>query len=360
MARKVKSVRRTVRKKKVAAKPIHAEGTTPIDGDEAFELSASKQGVITGKKGGGGRGTSLRRARRKRSSASGSADGDDEVEGVDEEQAIGALVAPIGSFEGSDNFGGAEGEEQAFEKFHKGLVEEDRERVVAFGKERGVSVYDPHDMPSAADVILAKGSLEVKRAHRQYIDGMALDELSTSMKINKSAEWINSIRSPERMAKAIISLEDRLELRPLEFYPCEILIEQMRKLPQRTRDYRFQSVFSHEPNFQKMKVGYAIEWPQQSDHRYKMFAYLGRRDEVSDDGELLKERVAGPPYAFTPAKTPGKYSFRVDEAGEFCFATLVTKTEDLGKIKKELRGGEVDIFWIKVTEMGKKEPSATD
>ncbi len=296
-----------------------------LDGDAPGEVSGRTQLKRSGRRGGvdGADGGGDLAAQRE-------ADGDVEV-ALD----IAVTRKGGGGFDGhpSDGFDRAR---EAYDAYLKGNVKQDAER---FRELAAVGVVDSFDPELAPEAVESRGHIQSAKHMVRLYDHWTLNDLGREQAIDQAAQWLGGFTRADNVKKVLLELENT----PIrDIYPLEVMLRMLDVCPARLEGIEEGSVLGGFPALQDGRVfaGHAVQIPVPPQTRVKAFALLG--------GER-------PGYEFFPSPKDGYYTLQIDTPGDWQFALFAVRTESLGKIDRELPGGTLERFQVKVAEMGRKD-----
>lgn len=335
MARKVRR-KAKIGTRKVSKKPaIGASGAFGLEGDAApggaddADDDDSPQGVRR-----------HNRVRKARSTRAGELDIDDEVNADEVGESGRATVAGIsgqsgGNF-GGDGFEGQRDSRSAYETYMKDHIRADADR---FESLRQNGVIDDFNPAASAQDVESKGHFATANHMVRMFEHWLLDTPDRNDAVDKAATWLSGLSRPDSVRKVLIELESK----PIrDVYPLEVMMRVMETAPQKLPGVRPGAVLGpqlEDKTRDGFFAGHAVQLQIPPNHRIKSFAQLGG---------------GRPGYEFYPSTKDGHYTFMVDTPGEWEFALLAVPTQKLGKMDREMQGGTVEKFRVRIQEMGRK------
>lgn len=239
-----------------------------------------------------------------------------------------------GGFDGhSDGFDRGR---EAYEAYLKGNVKQDAER---FRQLAAVGVIDTFDPARAPGDVEALGHIQSAKHMVRLYDHWTLNDVGRDEAIERAAEWLSGFHRADNVKKVLLELENT----PIrDIYPLEVMLKILERHPERLEGVHEGSVVGDTLAAREDGIfaGHAVQIPVPPNTRLKAFALLGGQR---------------PGYEFFPSPKDGYYTLQVDTPGEWELALFAVRTESLGKIDRELPGGVLERFKIRVVEMGRKD-----
>lgn len=224
---------------------------------------------------------------------------------------------------------------EAYEAYLKGNVKQDAER---FRELAAVGVVDTFDPELAPDAVEALGHIRSAKHMVRLYDHWTLNDVARDEAIERAARWLSGFHRVDNVKKVFLELENT----PIrDIYPLEVMLKMLEVSPERLEGVSVGNVLGQAAALEEGRVfaGHAVQVPVPPNTRLKAFALLGGQR---------------PGYEFFPSPKDGYYTLQVDTPGDWEFALFAVRTESLGKIDRELPGGVVERFRVKVVDMGRK------
>lgn len=225
---------------------------------------------------------------------------------------------------------------EAYEAYLKGNVKQDAERFRELAAVGVVDTFDPELTPHAVEAL---GHIRSAKHMVRLYDHWTLNDVGREEAIERAAQWLSGFQRVDNVKKVLLELEGT----PIrDIYPLEVMLKMFERHPERLEGVSVGHVLGGATALEEGRVfaGHAVQVPVPPNTRLKAFALLGGQR---------------PGYEFFPSPKDGYYTLQIDTPGEWEFALFAVRTESLGKIDRELPGGVLETFQVKVVEMGKKD-----
>lgn len=228
---------------------------------------------------------------------------------------------------------------EAYEAYLKGNVKQDAERFRELAAVGVIDTFDPDLTPDAVEML---GHIQSAKHMVRLYDHWTLHDVGREEAIERAAKWLGGFTKVDNVKKVLLELENT----PIrDIYPLEVMLRMLEVCPERLEGVEKGNVLGGFPALSEGRLfaGHAMQVPVPPNTRLKAFALLGGQR---------------PGYEFFPSTKDGYYTLQVDTPGEWDFALFAVRTQSLGKIDRELPGGTLERFRVKVVAMGRKEPQA--
>ncbi len=269
----------------------------------------------------------------------------EEHEALHESGATGAdsIKRKGGDASGGDGFEGESDQREAYERYLRGTVRDDQERIRGL-RERGkkddfIAERPPREVESFGP---QRAAAHVVRLY----EGWTLEGVSREDAIARAATFLAGFQGTQSIRRVLAELESK----PIrDVYPLEVLLKMLTERPELLPGVRAGAVLG---NVEELAVpgrviaGRPTTLQVPVDVRLKSFALLGG---------------GRPGYEFHPHPEEGRYSLLVDTPGRWRFAILAAPLQQLGRIQRETADALLEIFDVHVSAMGKKgEPMSPE
>lgn len=331
MAKRVSSVRRKLGSRLKKLKPIDAAETKSLDEFQAIDADGIPEGTSFSLK-------KKRASKKGAATEAGEADAASESD-AESDVATERAITRGGGFSDQRQQDGFQQGREAYEAYLKGNVEEDAERFRELVAGGAVDNFDPDLSPGDAERL---GQLRCAAHLIRLYDHWTLHDVGREESIERATNWLGGFGRVDSVRKVLFELESK----PIrDIYPLEVMLHLLERSPEKLPGVVRGQVISAAPALQegRMFPGHAVQLPVPPNTRLKSFALLG--------GER-------PGYEFFPSKKDGLYTLQIDTPGEWELALFAVRTESVGRMERELPGGVVDRFAVKVVEMGPKDAQA--
>jgi hypothetical protein len=240
-----------------------------------------------------------------------------------------------GDMGGGDGFEGGKDQREAYERYMKGNVANDKER---FDELRSKGTRDDFRPDRPAAEVEALGTPRATAHVVRLYDAWTLAGMGREEAVQKAAAFLADFTSVTNIRKVLAELENK----PIrDVYPLEVLMRMLEQRPDLLPGVRQGSVLGPELKDEARKIlaGHAHTITVPNDVRVKSFALLGG---------------GRPGYEFQPHKDEGKYTLLVDTPGHHTFALLAAPLQQLGRIQRETAEAILEVFTVTVFAMDKK------
>lgn len=241
-----------------------------------------------------------------------------------------------GNTGGGDGFEGGQDQREAYERWMRGRVDADQERIAKL-KQRGAK-----DDFNANRTPLEVEALGTPRAVAHLVrlyETWALAGVSRDDAIQNAASFLAGFSGAQNIRKVLADLESN----PIrDVYPLEVLMKLLDERPELLPGVRGGQVVHNAEQLDagtQVFAGHAIRLEVPRDVRIKSFALLGG---------------GRPGYEFHPHKDEGAFQLLVDTPGRFTFALLAAPLQQLGRIQRETNEAILEVLSVTVHAMGKK------
>lgn len=246
-------------------------------------------------------------------------------------------IARSSGFRQGDGFDGQESARLAYETYMRSNIQADAARFETLRQQGTIDTFDP--LASPLDVEQRGHFVATSHVVRLF-EHWLLETPDRDEVIDKAASWLAGFSHVDMVRKVLTELESK----PIrDVYPLEVLLQLLEAYPEKLPGIAWGAVFAAQLALrpgERVYAGHPIQLPAPANLRIKSFALLG--------GDR-------PGYEFFPSPRGGRYTLLVDTPGEWSFALLAVRTSKVGKMERELPGGIVESFRLRVSEMGRKE-----
>lgn len=237
---------------------------------------------------------------------------------------------------GGDGFEGGQDQREAYERWMRGRVDADQERIAKLKQRGAKDDFNENRTPVEVEALgTHRAVAHVVRLHETW----ALAGMSRDAAIGNAAHFLAGFSAVQNIRKVLADLESS----PIrDVYPLEVLMKILDERPDLLPGVRGGHVVGNADALAKGAVvlaGHPVQVQLPRDVRIKSFALLGG---------------GRPGYEFHPHKDEGVFQLLVDTPGRFMFALLAAPLQQLGRIQRETSEAILEIFSVNVHAMGKK------
>lgn len=273
---------------------------------------------------------------------------EDEVHEPDEGHETAATGADAvkrakGDAGGGDGFEGGRDQREAYERWMRGRVGDDQDRIAKLKARGAKDDFDADRTPLEVEALgTHRAVAHVVRLHESW----ALAGVSREDAIAHAAQFLAGFSATQNIRRVLAQLESN----PIrDVYPLEVLMKLLDDRPELLPGVRAGRIVANAETLADgahVFAGHPVRLEVPVDVRIKSFALLGG---------------GRPGYEFHPHKDEGVFQLLVDTPGRFTFALLAAPLQQLARIQRETSEAMLEVFSVNVHAMGKKgEPLSAE